>query len=605
MSRNPYSNLFRPRTYGTLLFLAAAAPVGALALGLLIAGWTVGAVLAITPLVVPVLIGFRMAVGRLARLDAGLARSLLGVETHVTTTSGGSGFWGRTKAVLVDPAFWRQQVYLAVRMTLGFALAVGELALIGASLLWIAQPLVYRWDDQSFGSWHVDSIGRAFLLVPAGIAGLGLALALVRPIGLLSGWLVRALLEERPSERAAFRWRKEERRKALALHAGAAALIGAIVTLVWAFTAQGYFWPEWVLLPLGLTVAIHAWVELVAERLAPTSRISPALALHAGIAAALGGFLVLVWAVTRHGYFWPEWPILALALTVAIHACVVVVDRREERLLRAGFTRAFGIHVGVWASLFVFLTLVWALTGLGYFWPAWVLLGAAIVLTIHAVVDRRGARDRLAHRVETLETTRAGAVEEQDAELRRIERDLHDGAQARLVALGMSLGMAEQKFHTDPEGAQRLLTEARAGVAEALRELRDLARGVYPPVLSDRGLGAALASLADRSPLETTVDVALDERPPAQVEAAAYFVAAEALANAVKHSGARRVAIGVSRVDGTLTVEITDDGSGGADAGGSGLVGLRRRVEALDGTLAVTSPRGGPTTVRAELPCAS
>jgi signal transduction histidine kinase len=165
--------------------------------------------------------------------------------------------------------------------------------------------------------------------------------------------------------------------------------------------------------------------------------------------------------------------------------------------------------------------------------------------------------------------------------------------------------MAEQKFRTDPEEAEKLVAEARAGVAEAIRELRDLSRGIYPPVLADRGIGAALASLADRSPLPTTVAVELAERPPPAVETAAYFVAAEALANATKHSGADRIDIRVTRGDGRLKVAVTDDGKGGADAAGSGLVGLRRRVEALDGTLSVDSPEGGPTTIRAELPCGS
>jgi signal transduction histidine kinase len=143
--------------------------------------------------------------------------------------------------------------------------------------------------------------------------------------------------------------------------------------------------------------------------------------------------------------------------------------------------------------------------------------------------------------------------------------------------------MAEQKFRSDPEEAEKLVTEARAGVAEALRELRDLARGIHPPVLSDRGIGAALETLADRSPLPTTVRVDLDHRPPARIETAAYFVAAEALANAAKHAGdADRVEISVGQHDGILDVEITDNGSGGADPAGSGLAGLRRRVEALD-----------------------
>ena len=165
--------------------------------------------------------------------------------------------------------------------------------------------------------------------------------------------------------------------------------------------------------------------------------------------------------------------------------------------------------------------------------------------------------------------------------------------------------MAEQKFESDPEGAQQLVAEARAGVAEALRELRDLARGIYPPVLADRGIGAALETLADRSPLTTIVAVDLDERPPARVETAAYFVAAEAMANAIKHSGAGRIDISVGRRNGMLEIEVSDDGTGGADEQGNGLAGLRRRVEALDGTLTVESPEGGPTTIRAEMPCAS
>ena len=193
----------------------------------------------------------------------------------------------------------------------------------------------------------------------------------------------------------------------------------------------------------------------------------------------------------------------------------------------------------------------------------------------------------------------------QESELRRIERDLHDGAQARLVALGMSLGMAEQKLAEDPERAGELLAEARAGAEEALRELRDLARGIHPPVLADRGLEAAI----DRA---RQLDAACTwrcrstcpQRPPSAVESAAYFVVAEALANAAKHSGSEWLDIRIATVGRHLELEITDDGVGGADPNGSGLVGLRHRVEALDGTLEVTSPPGGPTTVYAELPCA-
>ena len=210
----------------------------------------------------------------------------------------------------------------------------------------------------------------------------------------------------------------------------------------------------------------------------------------------------------------------------------------------------------------------------------------------------------MAERIETLTSSRAGAVNVQESELRRIERDLHDGAQARLVALGMNLGMAEQKLADDPDRAGELLAEARAGAEEALRELRALARGIHPPVLTDRGLEAAVTALANSTPLHVALSVDVPRRPPSAVETAAYFVVAEALANAAKHSGSEWLDIRIATVGRHLELEVRDDGDGGADPNGSGLVGLRHRVEALDGTLQVTSPPGGPTTVYAELPCA-
>jgi signal transduction histidine kinase len=220
-----------------------------------------------------------------------------------------------------------------------------------------------------------------------------------------------------------------------------------------------------------------------------------------------------------------------------------------------------------------------------------------------------GPRQRLAQRAAELTVTRRRVVDAQAAELQRIERDLHDGAQARIVAAGMTLALADRRMRADgrqDDPARDGVSTARRQLDEALADLRRLVRGIYPPILTDRGLAAALAALAGDAPL--TVDVRAEdvgELAPA-VESAAYFVVAETLANAVKHAGAGECVVEVARAgDGTLTVEIRDDGHGGADVTGSGLEGLRRRVEALDGRMTVTSPPGGPTVVHAEFPCAS
>jgi len=207
-------------------------------------------------------------------------------------------------------------------------------------------------------------------------------------------------------------------------------------------------------------------------------------------------------------------------------------------------------------------------------------------------------------RVAELERTRAGAVDVQASELQRIERDLHDGAQARLVSLAMDLGMAQEKLASDPAGAQALVASAHTEAKQALVELRDLSRGIYPAILTDRGLGPALSSIAARNPVEVALEVEPNGRLPAATEAAAYFVTVEALTNVAKHSGAEHARVQIARRGDTLWVEIVDDGGGGADPAGAGLTGLRQRVEALDGRLAVQSGELG-TTIRAELPCAS
>lgn len=213
------------------------------------------------------------------------------------------------------------------------------------------------------------------------------------------------------------------------------------------------------------------------------------------------------------------------------------------------------------------------------------------------------AKAQLARRVEQLTTSRADTVDSQAAEVRRIERDLHDGAQARLVALGMSLGMAEEMLANDPQAVAELLAEARRSTSDALTELRDLVRGIHPPVLAERGLEGAIRALALAAPLPVEVTGALPGRPEAPVESAMYFAVAESLTNAAKYGG-DRAWIDLRYESGRLKVGVGDDGDGGAAVtAGGGLAGVERRLGAFDGILVVTSPPGGPTTVTMELPC--
>jgi signal transduction histidine kinase len=211
----------------------------------------------------------------------------------------------------------------------------------------------------------------------------------------------------------------------------------------------------------------------------------------------------------------------------------------------------------------------------------------------------------LAARVSQLEESRERVVDAAEAERRRIERDLHDGAQQRLVSVAMELGRAKAKFSDDIEGAAALVDQAHAEAKAALIELRDLVRGVHPPVLTDRGLDAALSGLIARSPIPVDLKVEVPVRPRAAVEAVAYFVVAEALTNIAKHSRASHASVVVEGhgFPGTLNLVISDDGIGGADADGAGLSGLADRVSGVDGTLSVESPSGGPTIISAVLPC--
>ncbi len=216
-----------------------------------------------------------------------------------------------------------------------------------------------------------------------------------------------------------------------------------------------------------------------------------------------------------------------------------------------------------------------------------------------------GEREELRQRVESLQGSRSAALEVEASELRRIERDLHDGAQQRLILLAIDLGLAADKIETDPAVAKALVSDAREQARQTLAELRDLVRGTAPAILLDRGLVAALSAVAGRCPVPTVVDSDLppDQRLPHAVERAAYFVVAEALTNVAKHSSAERCEVRCHLEGAGLSVDVEDDGVGGATVTpGGGLAGLSDRVQSLDGALTLSSPPGGPTRLHVELP---
>jgi signal transduction histidine kinase len=325
-----------------------------------------------------------------------------------------------------------------------------------------------------------------------------------------------------------------------------------------------------------------------------------------------------------------------------IHWCTHIQRRRFDALLGMPLRpappnwRQFWYHfvVGLTISVLGFSALVslWSAAFVAVLWPVLTpggdvvmrvglpLLG--VVLAVVAVLVAPGIAalelrvawrmlepseaEELAQRVETLTESRADVVDAADAERRRIERDLHDGAQQRLVSLAMNLGMARAKLSDVDGPARDAIVSAHEEAKQALAELRQLVRGLHPAVLDDRGLDAALSGIAARSPVPARLTVEVPQRPSPTVEAVAYFVVSEALSNVAKHAHASQVEIAVRRADEVLRVEIRDDGVGGADpAGGTGLRGLAQRVSSVDGTLQVSSPAGGPTVIVAELPCES
>ncbi|MFJ8882991.1 sensor histidine kinase [Streptomyces sp. NPDC102402] len=261
--------------------------------------------------------------------------------------------------------------------------------------------------------------------------------------------------------------------------------------------------------------------------------------------------------------------------------------------------------------LYSFMRLPWGvatfavtLVGLFVLWPVLPFIARGLTNA-----DRAMARallspsDELERRIAELESDRGVVVDTAAADLRRIERDLHDGAQARLVALAMGLGLAKEKLTDDPEAAARMVDEAHGEVKVALQELRDLARGIHPAVLTDRGLDAALSAIASRCTVPVNVTVDLHARPAQAIEGIAYFTVSELLQNVSKHARATHAKVDVWRAQDRLMLQVTDDGRGGARLdGGTGMSGLAERLGAVDGLFVLDSPEGGPTTVTAELP---
>lgn len=364
--------------------------------------------------------------------------------------------------------------------------------------------------------------------------------------------------------------------------------------------------PLWVvalLLACGLTIG--PLIELAGGRL--TQECAQPL-------AALAALQVLVVSLAVDGYWYYTASPLTLhsaeKLPVAMFRVVIVLlglALVAPGLIGSTAVRRFVVSLATLAALLVLLVTL-AAPPVGGIHPHWPLsagvaiLGLGLGADLLAWLGSQPQARALAERVDDLSRTRSGALDAEASELRRIERDLHDGAQVRLLALSLKLGRAEEFYREDPRTAT-LLREAREDATAAIRELRELARGIAPPVLANRGLEAAVQSLAQRSGAEVTVRSKLACRAPLAVERAAYFVVAESLANVAKHASGAQVQVSLDEHARELLIEIADFGPGGADPSGGGLTGLRQRVEALDGVLTVTSPPGVGTLIEAVLPC--
>ena len=535
-------------------YLTIGLATAVLGMALWIAAVSLSLSLALFVIGLPVMFFSAIAFRWVCDLDRRNAVTVLGRPlTGVYADHGGDQFLTRLAATLRDRQTWKDLEWLVAHSFVGIAFGSIALGLIAQVLGTLTLPLWYwaipggvQWSGSS-GLWEIDSLWEALLVAPLALPLAAITIMLLRVMAVGQARLAAALLGQP----------------------------GGVVP-----------WPA------GATGE-------------PTAVGDPgrALGLHIAIAAFAGFTCTLVWSLTG-GYFWPVWAWLGLAITVALHAVTVHAIRATGDPVAA-----FRVKVELCVVIAAICFAVWALTGGGYLWPVWPVIGMSVVLGVRALFLFRNRlpwvrEQALVERVDQLTRTRRGALDVQDSELRRIERDLHDGAQARLVALSMQLGRAEARLEGQPELAD-LVRQARGEASAAIAELRDLARGIAPPVLVARGLEAAVDALGRRAMTAVTVEAQIDRRPPAVIETAAYFVVAEALTNVAKHAPDATAHVALALDDERLLIEVSDDGPGGADPHGGGLTGLRHRVEALDGTLLVTSPAGGPTMIRAELPCGS
>jgi len=549
------------RALGHIIYALLAIVLGSIWFGVLLAGTIVVLLLAITPLGAPALVFYSTVMRGAARIEIATLSALTGSRIPLNQPTNERATWGRALGVLRDAPFWSQQLYLVLRTALGWPIAVTILSTLGAGVALIVSPLMPgSFDDAEgafdLGPWHGTIADNPGISMLAGGIAIIVALAVSLLVGYVFGHVARRLLHQRPT-------------------------------------------------PTSAIASPPA--EPVVEQWAMPGGTRAVLALHAITSLAVSALLVTIWALVDASIFWPVWPILALAMIFGWHASWFVAGRWQTS---TGAPRTESdplvLHAGIAISIELFLVGIAIAAGTGIGWTVWPGLALLVTIGMHVLIQRAlGTFAPLEERIDSLTSTRSGVVDVQETEIRRIERDLHDGAQARIVALGMTLGMAEQKLDTDPEAARTLLAEARIGASEALVELRSLARGILPPVLADRGLGAAIESLVALTPMPITISVNVPARPAPAIERAAYFVVAESITNAVKHAGATEIVIEARCASDVLHIEVRDDGCGGADSRGSGLTGLRQRVDAFDGTLTVTSPTGGPTTIVAEIPCAS